>query len=730
MAINVVNGSTSKPVATAALVAALRNLPDLEGQLYTGFPILLAQSDLGFADALLVSPNHGVVVFDLVEGSDPEGYSTRQDELQRVLLSRLLQHKGLVSKRRLVPNISTLTFAPALRLDSPAASADASAVDDDYFLADSATLGAVMQSLPQSIEQTAYYPTVLSAIQNLTTLRKSRTPRAAANPASRGAKLAELELSIATLDHLQSKAVIETIEGVQRIRGLAGSGKTVVLALKAAYLHARNPDWKIAVTFNTRSLKDQFRRLITSFSLDQSGEEPNWENLRILNAWGGLGGGEKSGIYSTFCETNDAQYFNFGAASQKFRSQYAFEDACTLALEERKRPNAVFDVILVDEAQDLPPAFLKMCFEMLQPSKRLVYAYDELQSLNGRGLPSPTEIFGSDAQGRPHVDFEVAGASDETARDIVLRQCYRNSRPVLVSAHALGFGIYRKPPLGQSTGLVQLFDNPHLWTDIGYSIESGQLRENDDVVLARTPESSPPFLERISPLSDLIQFHSFESQAAQDEWVANEIQKNIGDDELRYDDVVVINPNGITARNNLSPLRARLLAAGVPNHLAGVDTSADVFFNRDNESITFTGIHRAKGNEAGMVYVVNAQEGMDAVANLSAIRNRLFTAITRSKAWVRVVGVGPLMDQLVAEYKHVEANAFTLQFRYPTEPERAKLNLLHRELTPQQQANVSRQRTSAMALLDDLEKERIYADDLDPTVRGRLLEILRDSANE
>ena len=31
---------------------------------------------------------------------------------------------------------------------------------------------------------------------------------------------------------LQSKAVIETVDGVQRIRGLAGSGKTV-LALKA-----------------------------------------------------------------------------------------------------------------------------------------------------------------------------------------------------------------------------------------------------------------------------------------------------------------------------------------------------------------------------------------------------------------------------------------------------------------------------------------------------------------
>ena len=44
-----------------------------------------------------------------------------------------------------------------------------------------------------------------------------------------------LEKSIATLDQQQNRAAIETVEGVQRIRGLAGSGKTIVLAIKAAY---------------------------------------------------------------------------------------------------------------------------------------------------------------------------------------------------------------------------------------------------------------------------------------------------------------------------------------------------------------------------------------------------------------------------------------------------------------------------------------------------------------
>src|SRR5262249_59142237 len=54
------------------------------------------------------------------------------------------------------------------------------------------------------------------------------------------------------LDRWQKRGAIESPDGPQRIRGLAGSGKTVILALKAAYFHALHPDWRIALTFQTR----------------------------------------------------------------------------------------------------------------------------------------------------------------------------------------------------------------------------------------------------------------------------------------------------------------------------------------------------------------------------------------------------------------------------------------------------------------------------------------------
>lgn len=36
---------------------------------------------------------------------------------------------------------------------------------------------------------------------------------------------------------------------MQRIRGIAGSGKTVILCQKAALMHLKYPQWRIALVF-------------------------------------------------------------------------------------------------------------------------------------------------------------------------------------------------------------------------------------------------------------------------------------------------------------------------------------------------------------------------------------------------------------------------------------------------------------------------------------------------
>ena len=54
---------------------------------------------------------------------------------------------------------------------------------------------------------------------------------------TKGAIIQEVELSIHNFDRDQKRAALNIIDGPQRIRGLAGTGKTIILTWKAALIH-------------------------------------------------------------------------------------------------------------------------------------------------------------------------------------------------------------------------------------------------------------------------------------------------------------------------------------------------------------------------------------------------------------------------------------------------------------------------------------------------------------
>ncbi|HDS1776884.1 TPA: DEAD/DEAH box helicase [Pseudomonas putida] len=708
-------GTNGKPAASAALEDCLANTIGLDGSCFFGYPLIATPEGKYFVDATFLNPDKGVILFDIVEGQNLGDYADRQDDLVNKIESKLKLHKDLMKGRKLLPQLHVITFAPSLiNLASHA--------QEYYPLANEHNLASLIQSLEWENADDEIYRLTTSAIESLSSIRKSRSKREVTRVDSLGAKLKKLEDSIATLDYRQNRAVVETVEGVQRIRGLAGSGKTIVLALKAAYLHTQQPDWRIAVTFNTRSLKGQFKRLINNFCIEQSGEEPDWTKLRILNAWGAPGGAERDGMYYEACRQSGADFYDFRTASTHFGgSNRAFDGACKGALSKINKSLDVYDTILVDEAQDFSPSFLQLCYAMLKAPKRLVYAYDELQNLSGTSLPPPEDLFGTDEEGNALVSF---AGDHQQRRDVILQKCYRNSRPVLVTAHALGFGVYRAPPRMAETGLVQMFEQPNLWGEIGYRVHTGDLRKGARVSLERTDETSPLFLETHSSIDELVQIIKFNSETEQNDWVAQQIEKNLSEDELRYDDVIVINPNPINARERCAAIRKTLFGRGIQSHLAGVDTDQDVFFRSDLGSVTFTGIYRAKGNEAGMVYVINAQECDGVGAGLSTLRNRLFTAITRSKGWVRVVGHGPGMDALLQEYAQLKQHQYRLDMVYPTDAQLSKLRIVHRDLSEHDKQRLEQKKYNAQELTHALETGELNPEDLDGETRAKLLALL------
>lgn len=703
-------GTTTKPVASRQLAETMEKMSDEEGTLYIGYPVIGTPDGAYPFDALLLSPSKGVVAFHLVEGRSLGEYEGVLDESFNRLQAKLLQYTALTKRRTLGVEISTVAFAPAVSNDDRSG-------DETHPVASMATLPTVLGRIAWGNPE--LYPALASTIQAISTIRKGRRRREVKKPDSRGARMRKVEDSIANLDSHQSAAVIETVDGVQRIRGLAGSGKTIVLALKVAYLHAQHPEWKIAVTFNTRSLKGQFERLINTFVIEQTSEEPEWEQIEIINAWGAPGGKQRDGIYHKFCEVNGIDYLDFKSAEGEFGPKKSFEGACEKALNTAKKPKQLFDAILVDEAQDFSPSFLRLCYAFLKAPHRLVYAYDELQSLTTNSLTSPEEIFGTKKNGEPVVAFATP-APGVPRQDIILEKCYRNSRPLLATAHALGFGIYREPQ-----GLIQLFEQKELWQDVGYRIHNGSLDDGSFVSLERTEQTSPAFLESHSPIDDLIQFKKFDSVDEQTAWLVTEIKRNLSEDELNAEDIIVINPDPLTTRSAVGKARASLLKSGVNSCIAGVTNSADIFFESD--AVTFTGVFRAKGNEGAMVYVINAQDCYSTFlpSELATARNRLFTAITRSKAWVRVLGVGPGMEQLQEEFARIKSRDFRLEFTYPNEEQRKKLQIINRDMTAAERHRLKTKLGEGASFIEALESGEVEIEDLSPELVDRLNRILK-----
>lgn len=713
MSVNIVIGSSDKPEAAKELADTFKKSTQLTGNLYIAFPMIPTPDGPFPIDAIYISKTYGLILINLVEGNPKNDRTiiSDQDNSFNKMESKLKSFSQLTSGRNLLVQMDCLTFAPLLT--NPDSSINTFNTD---------TLDEVLKNIKKNDYDDHQYAILTSVIQNISNLKNRNITRNITKPESRGAKLKKIEESIANLDSEQSKAVIESVDNVQRIRGLAGSGKTIVIALKAAYLHARHPEWKIAVTFNTRSLKNLYKKLITNFYLQQTGEVPNFKNLLILHAWGSSGKPQNAGMYFYFCGNQDNNtYRDFKSARSKFGYNDAFSGACKEAIKNKTNDVPLFDAILVDEAQDFSKYFLQICYFMLKKVKRLVYAYDELQNLSTQTLPGPEKVFGNSKNGQPLVHFTLP------SQDIILKKCYRNPRPILVTAHALGFGIYRHPDERTDTGLLQMFENKKLWTDIGY-FNDGPISDNSTVNLYRDDRSSPAFLEKHSSMDDLLQFHSFKNSEEQAKWITRHIETNIKDDELSPSDIVVINPNPLTTYDEVGIVRSMLLKKGINSNIAG-STDPDVF-SEGADSVTFTGIYRVKGNEAAMVYVMNSEECYDHHNQVSTYRNILFTAMTRSTAWLRLTGIGHVMDSLIAEAAKTKEHDYRLKFLYPDKETRNKLRIINRDLSVRERSDLNSISTNIANIADKLSTGRISLADLQPQQLEILKELIKGDSHD
>ena len=709
--LDIVHGETNNRQLAQDLGEVLSKLKT-EGSLYIGYPVLATADEKVTVDALLVSYNHGIIVFsfctDVLLADDRKRWndlSDRQDRLYAAVESNLKRHDTLRIGRQLAVQITTITILP------PGPSLPKGL--GDHLFADLDSLKSVLSDIPPL--DSNYFQPLQAALQRVTTIRPRKKRETATRPDSRGAIFKQIEGAIANLDQYQKRAAIESPDGPQRIRGLAGSGKTIVLALKAAYLHTQHPEWIIGVTFYSRSLYQQFEDLIRRFSFEHTGDEPNWENLRIRHAWGSV---NREGIYTEIANHCGVPVRDFLYARASYGMHDAFDGVCNEIIDaiSGRRLDPIYDAVLIDEAQDLPPSFLRLVYRFTR-DKRIVLAYDELQKLSEVDMPSLEEIFEKDEHGHPNV--YLVNSPGLPHQDIILPVCYRNPPWALTIAHGLGLGTQRKE------GLVQHFDDPSLWIDIGYQLVSGELKQGKNVTLERSSASYPSYFKVLNP-ADVVTSHVFENERQQAEWLAERISDDIQEGQLEHDDILVILPIAYSSRRDSRIIKEVLGRRGIDSHLAGVTTSPDKIFERD--SIAIANIHRSKGNEAAMVYIANSQQCISPQEQIT-LRNTLFTAITRSRAWVRICGYGDRMKELQEEIDRIGKNNYRLSFRIPTQPQLEKMRQIHRELTADERARMQRATSDLKSFLDALERGDVVVENLPLELRTAVVKYFRSGGS-
>jgi len=552
MPLEVVRGESRNRLAAEALAEKLRTVVD-EGTVYLAYPVLATADERVDVDALLVSREHGLVAFLLPTEipQTPEDWVqivADQDRLYAVIEGHLRRHESLRSGRRLALTPNTATIFPAPVSGAPdGAEGFYGALDD--------VPGFVRRLPPITAE---IERALQAALQRVSTIKPAKKRTGVQNPASRGAVLKEIERGIANLDQWQKAAAIESPEGPQRIRGLAGSGKTIVLALKAAYWHSQHPHWRIALTFHSRALYQQMADLTTRFTFEHTNDSPDPEYLQIIHSWGSS---SRPGVYSTIASALGEPPRDWAYARGKYGMDDAFLGICQELLEiaRSRKVEPIFDAVLIDEAQDLPPEFFQLVYLFTRDPKRIVWAYDELQRLSESAMPDTDELFGTSPRGESLVSLDAP--RDAPRRDIVLPVCYRNTPWALATGHALGIGVYRPG------GLLQHPDEPTLWKDIGYNVLHGHLGFGDRVTLERSRDSAPEYFERLLRPDDAVVIGEFPDELTQDAWVAEQITNNLTADELEPDDILIVLPDTYRAKSRAPRLMRELRRRDIDCHL-------------------------------------------------------------------------------------------------------------------------------------------------------------------
>lgn len=405
------------------------------------------------------------------------------------------------------------------------------------------------------------------------------------------------------------------------IQGLSGTGKTELLLHKLKDLYVTDDNSRIFFTCHNIALANTLKERVPAFfNFMKVEKQIEWnKRLWVNRAWGSQGD-KNSGIYSYICSFYNIPFLRYMPGTD-------YNKIFSLALEYIDQIPAAdfkyaFDYILIDERQDFPDVFFRVCEKVAK--KNIYIAGDIFQ-----------DIF-------ENIDEK------ELKVDVVLNKCYRTDPRTLMFAHSVGLGLFEEKKLN--------WFGDSEWQAFGYNLK----RMNDRLI-----EFSREPLRRFEEI-DSEKFESvslLKSTAPKD--IVSTIREIISQDKnVTPDDIAIIM---LDDHKEIYEYIDRL------SHTISSELNWTV--NRGHESkvkidgtLYLTNPNNVKGLEFPFVICITPQ-----VKKTYRYRNTLYTMLTRSfiKSYLHI-NTGAVIDNLEEGLKVINKTK-TIRTLEPTDEEKKEI---------------------------------------------------------
>lgn len=463
---------------------------------------------------------------------------------------------------------------------------------------------------------------ILEVFGNSDVINEKRPPRLSIDTSKLGSYVDDMMALEKYLSAEQKElSALPTGRYPRLIRGVAGSGKSVVLAnMVARYLHRKleNLDQpllpaervSIAVTCFNHALVDFLRRKIRLAYREQTLDENIPAEVLLISHFNQLvwllikeRGWPISYIRVQDVPSSTERATLYTEMIEKFANEHPewYQSSC-------------FDVIFVDEGQDFEPAEYQLLSKLIRPhpnggERPLVVFYDDAQNLYGRARPIWSDI---------GINVSIGDRSK------VMQECFRNTRQIVELAFNVLLG-------SQAPSEVRV--RMRTYADVAYLKNRNLIEEVGDhfrVGFAEREYSVPIVKEFYNKLEEI-------------EWVSQDIARLIKDENVRPEDILIIfyRPNGFDWERLTDAIRNKI---GSINFMLPFGDSSDkdhYIFKKDY--LTLSTVYGVKGYDAPIVYIV----GTDRFDYDNLGRAAFYVAATRAKLLLTITGVSSGMSLLL-----------------------------------------------------------------------------------